>query len=237
MFFKKKAIEFGQKDIGEAQKIEAHLQGLLNMDTLLYLRESGGDAGFKITAVSQTDDLVSLAVRQEFPEWRENEIITLFYTYQQERFRFGQRISSLDRQKGIVSIYFPLVIRSNERRRNKRHVFSGREEMHTSLVTNLIGGIGISGAMHNLSLGGGALSVTRIVNLATENKLRISRDLLKTGPLALIHFKFPAGQAFETRGNLVHVLDEGRFRVGFDFDQLPEAGEKALQLFLRAKTV
>ncbi len=236
MLFKKKTIELGNRDLGEGNRIEAHLENLRGANTVLYLQEDPGGLSFKVGGIDRAADSVSLIALQGLADWRENDIITFFYSHNHERYRFGQRLTSIDRQKGILNIFFPLVIRANDRRISSRYNFPAREAIHTSLLTDLSAGIGISGTMHNLGGGGGALSVEKIVSLSTEKDLRISKELIKPGPLTLIHFKLPTGQLFEVSGRLIHALDEGRIRVGFAFDErLPETGKKALQFFLDSK--
>lgn len=235
MFFKKKTIDLGNRDLGEGNRIEAHLENLRSANTVLYLQEDPGGLSFKVGTIDRQGDAVSLIALQGLADWHENDIITFFYSHNHERFRFGQRLTGIDRQKGILTVFFPLVIRANDRRRFSRYNFPAREAIHTSLLTDLSAGIGISGTMHNLGSGGGALNVEKIVSLSTEKDLRISKELIKPGPLTLIHFKLPTGQTFEVSGSLIHALNESRIRVGFAFEQLPEAGQKALQFFLDSK--
>ncbi len=236
MLFKKEKIQVNEKDIPGADKIESHLKGVELAGTILKCSSDPQKYSFKIASVSRENDQVVLYSLTDLPPAAADDILTFYYQYNHERFRFGQRVEGVDGVKKTIRLYFPLIVRSNERRKSRRYTFPKKEEVHTAVITSLAGGIGVSGPMHNLGESGGALVVEKMVNMASQREMKIAAEQIPKGKVDLIRFKLPNGIEVEGSGEIVHVTTEaGVVRVGLQFTNLPGKTGKALKSFVDAK--
>lgn len=236
MLFKRDKIQVNERDIPGAEKIETHLKNLELAGCVLKCTLNPAGLSFRVTNVNRAGDMVELQALADFPATEVDAILTFFYQYNNERFRFGQRVESIDEAKKTIRLYFPLIIRSNERRRFRRYTFPKKEEVHTAVITSLANGIGVSGPMLNLSEKGGALLVEKMVSIATQREVKIVLDQIPKGKVDLIRFKLPNGIEVECGGEIVHVTSEsGGGRVGLLFAGIPGKIEKALKLYVDGK--
>jgi hypothetical protein len=230
---KKWGFSVGEKDIAEPERIENHLKNLCLTGTVLSCTANPQLAQFKVEEFSLSNDSVKLIALKQFPPLHPDDIATFVYFSGHEPYRFGQRVVSADPGRGILLLHFPLVIRSNDRRSSRRITFPKREEIHTVIITDLGNGVGISGPLHDMGLGGGALLAEKMVLIPSGKEIRLGSESLKPGKVALIRFRLPGGLAVETAGNLIYTKPEApAFRAGFQFTQKPPTLEAGLKKFL-----
>ncbi len=226
----------GAGDIAEGERIENHLKSLALAGTELVCTANPQASVFKVGAVSRADDRLQLISLKQFPPLRSDDIATFYYIAGHEPFRFGQRVISADPAQGLLLLHFPLIIRSNERRAARRFTFPRREEVHTTVISGLDDGVGVSGPLRDLGSGGGALLVEKMALIPSGKEIHIQRDSLRLGPVALIKFRLPGGLDVETGGRMIHSCpEEPAFRAGFQFGPLPPRTTASLKAFFDDK--
>lgn len=226
----------GEKDIADPERIENHLKNLSLAGTVLAYTANPQRGLFKIGELSRSTDTLKLIAVHECPPFQPDEIVTFIYFSGHEPYRFGQRVIAADHTHGVLIMHFPLIIRSNERRAGKRFNFPKREDIHTAIITDLANGVGASGPLHDLGIGGGAFQVEKVVLIPSGKEIHVSSESLKAGRVALIRFRLPGGLEIEAGGNLIHTWPEApTFRAGFQFGQKPANMDAGLKMFLEKK--
>jgi len=235
MFFKKNKIKLNEGDIGERNQIISHLKNL-SLTSKILKNKNDSKQEFKLGEFSEEKDFVDLIALSEIRGINEDDILTLEYMYENKRYRFSQRISSINIKTGIVKLYFPKVIRNNERRRFKRYKFPEKEEIYTILIPNFSKGVGLSGPLNDLCEQGGAINVEKMVDISSQKEIKISKHLAEPQKLSLIRFKLPTGPEIELRGELIHsTYVKTILRAGFKFNKVGNKEKTIIDLFLNKK--
>lgn len=235
MLFKKNKIKLNKGDIGEKAQIISHLNNL-SLTSKILKNKNDLKQEFKLGEFSEERDFVDLISLGEIRGIHEDHILTVEYMYENKRYKFSQRISSINNKTGIVKLYFPKVIRNNERRKFKRYKFPEKEEIYTILIPNFSKGVGLSGPLNNLCEQGGAIDVAKMVDVNSQKEIKISKHLAKPQKLSLIRFKLPTGPQLELNGELIHsTFIKISLRAGFKFNKLNTKEKTIIDLFLNKK--
>ncbi len=235
MLFKRNKIKLNKGDIGDRDKIILHLKNL-SLASKILKNMKNPQQEFKLGEFSAEKDYLDLIALSDVLNINEDDILTLEYMYENNRYRFSQRVNSVNEKTGIVKLYFPKVIRNNERRKYKRYKFPEKEEVYAILITDFSKGIGLSGPMHNICEEGGAITVSKMIDVKAQKEIKVSKHLAEPQDLALIRFKLSTGPQLELRGKLIHsTYVKSTLRAGFKFAKLSSKEKTIIQLFLNGK--
>ena len=129
----------------------------------------------------------------------------------------------------------PLLMAPADRRRHKRFPFRPREKAYVVAQDASVPGHGLSGPLVNLSLGGLAFRVDRVMRL--DDHMRVTPglgffDRGKSFPMLKIR-DLPNLPVFDARGILTFAAErDGEIVVGIQFGELKEAELESLQSVL-----
>jgi c-di-GMP-binding flagellar brake protein YcgR len=117
------------------------------------------------------------------------------------------------------------------RRKYKRYPFRPREKVFVVAQDGTLPGMGIAGPLINLSMGGLAMRLDRIVRLDDGLRLQPNTALFDRGkvfPMLYIQ-DLPGLPSLRARGVLAHVAERGgEITLAFEFTQIEEADARAL---------
>ena len=129
----------------------------------------------------------------------------------------------------------PVRMAPSDRRRHKRYPFRPREKAYVVVQDGGIPGHGVSGPLVNLSLGGLAFRVDRVMRL--DDHMRVTPGLVffergKAFPMLKIR-DLPNLPVFNARGVLANAWErEGEIIVGVQFGELKESELREIQQVL-----
>lgn len=132
----------------------------------------------------------------------------------------------------------PTVLTLCDRRRHKRYPFRPRERVDVLAQDSILPGHGLSGPLHNLSMGGLAFRVDRIVRL--DNGLRIPAttaffDRGRALPLLRV-LNLPKVPLVEARGSICHAQEvDGQVLLGIEFGDLAAESGSLLRQVLEIR--
>lgn len=146
--------------------------------------------------------------------------------------RFETRVSFLGREAYLQYRFeLPAALEYADRRRTKRYPFRPRESAYVIAQDGRIPGMGVAGPLVNISMGGVALRVDRVLKLDDGMRVPPSCSLFERGkgfPQLRIQ-DLPRLPLFEWRGIVTHASSRGSEVVlGLEFGELGE--EEARQL-------
>jgi hypothetical protein len=135
---------------------------------------------------------------------------------------------------------FTLPVRMNpcDRRRNKRYPFRPREKAYVMAQDGSIPGHGLSGPLVNLSLGGLAFRVDRVVQLDLHLRITPGLGFFDRGKeLPVLKIRdLPKLPLFEARGTVANAWErDGEIIVGVQFGEMREAELRPLREVLEAR--
>lgn len=138
--------------------------------------------------------------------------------------RFQTEVTYLDRG-GYLEYRFklPTAIRHAERRDTLRVQFRTRERIQIVVLQGLFEGLGLSGELVDLSMGGCGFLVHRAIRVQDERRLPIRLDLLAPGtPLALVRLPdLPRLPLVECGGRVSHLQQRSNgITLGLAFENL-----------------
>jgi CheY-like chemotaxis protein len=128
---------------------------------------------------------------------------------------------------GSLVMELPTAITLAERRKKPRARLNQREGATAIALTGLFEGIGLTGAIDNISEGGMCLKVGRAMNVKTQGPMHMGPNLLSVGEVFMVIKlnKLPKCPLIEVGGIATHVASEGPgLSVGITF----EAGKESL---------
>ena len=210
----------------DREQILAWLEELARLRTELTLRvheEDPHGMAATVAQVSEEKGTFTLAfLHQASGTWKEGLPLHLVFPLDGQRFRTTARFRGLG---GYLQREFSLPegIRSAERRGHLRTRFTGREKATVAVLETLFEGIGLSGPLLNLSLGGLAFRVDRAMDIARGRRLAIGGDLMAPGrPLGLVRLQdLPHLPTLECGAVIAHFGEQERGLVaGLAFESL-----------------
>ena len=153
--------------------------------------------------------------------------------------RFEGRITFVGRE-GYLQYCFvwPKSLLASDRRLWKRYPIRPREDFHVAAQDSDIPGHGITGPLLNLSLGGLAFRVDRMLRLEDGMPIRPGAHLFERGKiLSLLRIRgLPKGEVLEARGVVVRVAEaNSELVVGVQFTGLGEQEKLSLARLLETR--
>ena len=153
--------------------------------------------------------------------------------------RFEGRITFVGRE-GYLQYRFvwPKSLLASDRRLWKRYPIRPREDFHVAAQDSDIPGHGITGPLLNLSLGGLAFRVDRMLRLEDGMPIRPGAHLFDRGKiLSLLRIRgLPKGEILEARGVVVRVEEaNSELMVGVQFTGLGELEKLSLARLLETR--
>jgi CheY-like chemotaxis protein len=147
------------------------------------------------------------------------EAITLLFYLDGLRLRATGRLQDL--KSGTLIVELPASIELAERRKKPRARLNQREGATAIALTGLFEGIGLTGAIDNISEGGMCLKVGRAMNVKTQGPMHLGPNLLSVGEVFMLIklSKLPKCPLLEVGGTAAHVASEGGLlSVGIAFE-------------------
>ena len=210
----------------DREQILAWLEELARLRTPLALRlqeEDPHGATVKVELVSEEKGTFTLSfLHQPSGAWKEGLPVHLAFPLDGQRFRTTAKYRGLG---GYLQREFalPEAIRHAERRGLMRTRFTAREKATVAVLENLFEGVGLSGPILNLGLGGLAFRVDRAMDIRQDRRLTVRGDLIAPGRvMALIRLQdLPHVPTLECGATVMHfgARDEGVV-AGLRFEDL-----------------
>lgn len=174
-----------------------------------------------LTSVSEEG--VSLALQGPLME-EPGSAVSLVFILDGLRFRAPGRL--LEVKPGSASMSLPASIVLAERRKHPRARLNAREGATVTALTGLFDGVGINGAIENISEGGFCVRVDRAMEVKTQRKMHMSANLFSVGQaLMLVKLsKLPKCPTLELEGTVAFLDASQGLLVGIAF----EPGKAAL---------
>jgi len=171
-----------------------------------------------------TEERVTLGLQGRIMAEKGEPIGLLFYL-DGLRLKATGRLQEL--KTGTLVMELPTTIALAERRKKPRARLNQREGATAIALTGLFEGIGLTGAIDNISEGGMCLKVGRAMNVKTQGPMHMGPNLLSVGEVFMVIKlnKLPKCPLIEVGGIATHVASEGTgLSVGITF----EAGKESI---------
>jgi len=165
-----------------------------------------------------TEERVTLGIQGRVMAEKGEPIGLLFYL-DGLRLKATGRLQEL--KTGTLVMELPTTIELAERRKKPRARLNQREGATAIALTGLFEGIGLTGAIDNISEGGMCLKVGRAMNLKTQGPMHMGPNLLSAGEVFMVIKlnKLPKCPLIEVGGTAAHVASEGNgLSVGITFE-------------------
>lgn len=210
----------------DREQILAWLEELARLRTSLALRldeEDPHGATVKVELVSEEKGTFTLSfLHQPASHWKEGVQVHLAFPLDGQRFRTTARYRGLG---GYLQREFtlPEAIRHAERRGLMRTRFTAREKATVAVLENLFDGLGLSGPILNLGLGGLAFRVDRAMDIRQDRRLTVRGDLVSPGrAMGLIRIQdLPHIPTLECGATVMHfAAQEQGVVAGLHFEDL-----------------
>ena len=194
----------------DREQILAWLEELARLRTPLALRlqeEDAHGATVKVELVHEEKGTFILSfLHQPQGVWKEGLTLHLTFPLDGQRFKTTVRYQGLG---GYLQREFTLPegIRHAERRGLLRTRFTAREKATVAVLENLFDGVGLSGPLLNLGLGGLAFRVDRAIDIRQDRRLTVRADLVGPGRvMGLIRIQdLPHIPTLECGATIMHV--------------------------------
>ncbi len=165
-----------------------------------------------------TEERVSLGIQGRVMAEKGESIGLLFYL---DGLRLKAVGGLLELKTGSLVMELPTSIELAERRKKPRARLNQREGATAIALTGLFEGIGLTGAIDNISEGGMCLKVGRAMNVKTQGPMHMGPNLLSKGDVFMVIklSKLPKCPLIEVGGLAAHVASEGSgLSVGISFE-------------------
>jgi hypothetical protein len=189
----------------------------------------------QIQRLDTTKGLLHLKLIRPLPhEMVEGAVFDMLIAQGEQRFE-AQTVFRGREDYLLYRFDIPAWMVPSDRRSHKRYPFRPREKAFVIAQDGGIPGHGISGPLVNLSLGGLAFRVDRVMRLSDQ--LRVTPglgffDRGKSMPMIKVR-DLPNLPAFQARGILSHALErDGEILVGIQFGELASAERAELKMVL-----
>jgi CheY-like chemotaxis protein len=175
--------------LADRQQILAYMEELCRLRTpcqLNFRRDELTPTGATVESVGEESGsfIVSLS-RALPPDIEEHPLLEL--TFPLDRGRFQCSVPYQKRGGYLQAVLgLPLQIKLAERRGGPRARFGTRERASVTLVQSLGNGIGAAGKVRNLSMGGLAMRVERMISIADDRRLPLSAGPFTPGQQFLL---------------------------------------------------
>ena len=145
------------------------------------------------------------------------------FVYQQEALRLGATCLAAEIRPNVLVLELPDNLEVMERRAQPRARLNAKEGATLTALTGLFEGVGINGAVENISESGARIKVDKAMNLKGEKRLPLGTSLVPVGqPFMLIKVnKLPkCPGVMELEGRAVYLdAGQGGLAMGLRFDK------------------
>ncbi|HJV89091.1 MAG TPA: response regulator [Holophagaceae bacterium] len=198
-----------EPSLRDREQVLAWLEELARVRTPLALRLKEDDpfgSTVKVELVSEEKETFTLSFLHQPPgDWRPGQVVHLSFPLDGQRFRTTVKFQGLG---GYLQREFKLpdAIYHAERRGLMRTRFSKRERPTVAVLEELFQGLGLSGPILNLSMGGLAFRVDRAMDIKHDRRISVKGDLLGAGrQVALIRIQdLPHTPTLECGATIAH---------------------------------
>ena len=225
-FFKPKLEPDREHALVDPDQILAWLEELSRIRTVMDLRFNGPDVPIltaKVEGVGEETHTCTLSLpRTPSLEPTPGQRVNLVFPLDGQRF---QTELVYQGRGGYLEYRFklPVSITHAERRDAFRFHFRSREKVQIVVLTGLFEGLGLSGELVDLSMGGCGFLMQRAIRMRDERRVPIRPDLLAPGaPLALVRLPdLPRLPLVECGGHVSHMRQwPGGVTMGLAFENL-----------------
>lgn len=223
-FLKGKAEPQPERALVDRDQILAWLEELARIRTEVDLAFAGaGPVQGRVELVGEETSSCTFSLARPAPaEPAPGQRVRLVFPLDGQRFQadltYQGRGGYLEYRFGL-----PAAIRHAERREAARFHFRSREKVQAVVLTELSGGLGLSGELADLSVEGCGFRLRRAIRVQDERRVPIRQDLLAPGtPLALVRIlDLPRLPLVECGGHVSHLRQgPGGVTLGVAFEQL-----------------
>lgn len=169
------------------------------------------------TLAAVAEDRVSLTLQSPLSADR-GATLSLLFVLDGLRFKVSAPLAEM--KPGSASLELPGTIALAERRGKPRARLNPREGATATALTGLFDGVGIFGAIENISETGLCIRVDRAMEVKTQRKMHMSATLMPVGqPLMLIKLaKLPKCPPIELEGTVAYLDASQGLVVGIAFE-------------------
>ena len=154
--------------------------------------------------------------------------LKLDFLFMLEGLRIGGATQVVEVRSSTVVVEIPEDLELMERRKHSRARLNPKEGANLTALTNLFEGVGVNGALENLSEGGCRIRVEKAMNLKDQKRLPLGTSLLPRGQafMLLKLNKVPKCPAVMELAGKVAYLDDsgGGLSIGITFEK-PKADQ------------
>ncbi len=171
------------------QQILAYLEELCRLRTpcqLKFRKDDLAPAAVKIESINEEQQAFTVSLSRALPAGIEDQP-SLELTFPLERGRFRCSVFFLQRGGYLQAILgLPLRIKQAERRVGPRARFGSRERASVTLIENLGSGLGATGKLMTLGMGGLSVRVDRMISIADDRRISPSSAPFEKGQKFLL---------------------------------------------------
>ncbi|MFN7958045.1 MAG: PilZ domain-containing protein [Holophagaceae bacterium] len=204
-----------------SELVLAYLEDAQRVRATLFVLDKGREV--PATLVTVTEERVTLNVQGRVMAEKGDSLNLLLYL---DGLRLKGTGRLLEVKGATLVMDLPASLELAERRKKARARLNQREGATAVALTGLFDGIGLTGAIDNISEGGMCLKVARAMNVKTQGPMHMGPNLLSVGDVFMVIklSKLPKCPLIETGGVVAHVTSEGNgLSVGITFDPTKEA--------------
>ncbi len=208
-----------KKDSGSSELVLAYLEDAQRVRTPFLL---GDKRRNEIPAMLQGIDEESGSLSFQTQGGTFEKGASLDFLFIQEGLRLGGTTQVTEVRPNTVVADLPDELELRERRKCPRARLNPKEGANVTALTNLFEGVGVNGAMENISEGGCRIRVEKAINIKDEKRLHLGKALLPVGqPFMLLKLnKVPKCPAvMELTGRVSYLDDREGLSIGIEFDK------------------
>ena len=223
---------------GSLESVLAYLEDAQRQRTVITL--IGPRKGELSATVQSLDEGAGLVTFQCLGTMAADKGSKITFVYLQESLRLGATCPAAEVRPNVVVLELPDNLEVMERRAQPRARLNAKEGATLTALTGLFEGVGINGAIENVSESGARIKVDKAMNLKGEKRLPLGGNLVPAGqPFMLIKVnklaKCPA--VMEMEGHSVYLdAGQGGLSMGLRFDKPRADLASALRGMVGART-
>jgi CheY-like chemotaxis protein/c-di-GMP-binding flagellar brake protein YcgR len=226
-----------KRESGSSELVLAYLEDAQRVRTPFLLKDKRKvDVQATVQGVDEDAGTVSFQVTGGIFE----KGARLEFLFIQENLRMGGATRISEARSGIVVAELPDELELMERRKQPRARLNPKEGANLTALTNLFEGVGVNGAMENLSEGGCRVRVEKALNIKDEKRLPLGTALLPKGQafMVLKLNKVPkCPSVMEITGKVAYLDDSGGgLALGVEFDKLRGDYASAIKGLVSSRT-
>lgn len=237
-FFSEKPRLERQPVLRDREQILAYFEQLMRVGSPVVLRMDSDDTvpyNARVEHVREEKGTLVLSLQNRPPqEPRPGTAVHLWFTLDGLRFTVATRF--LNRGGYMQSEFsLPECVQHAERRDRQRARFTPRENAEVIAIQGLVEGLGVSGPLLNLSLGGCSFRVDKVMDIGRDRRIAPRGDLLALGAdLPILRLQnLPQTPLVEASGQVRHCGFRGEGLVlGVSFESMGGLEFQAIERLL-----